>query len=78
MKTENPLSAGVLQPLAGLSTPTGYNGWEQITKHDPLGGFVNFEPAKVFHLTKSTSNEGKDLPRAEKQTSSLNLFNGRL
>ena len=48
MKTESPLSAAILQRLARLSTPTVYNGWEQITKHDRLGGFVNLEPTNDY------------------------------
>jgi len=44
MKKGNPLTEADLQRLARLSSPTVYNGWEQITKHDRLGGFVNREP----------------------------------
>ena len=43
MEKQHPLAEAELQRLARLSTPTVYNGWEQITKQDRLGGFVNRE-----------------------------------
>ncbi|MFP6855206.1 MAG: RraA family protein [Opitutales bacterium] len=43
-----PLNTADLQKLARLSTPTVYNGWEQITKQDRLGGFVNNETLTDF------------------------------
>ena len=43
MKEQHVLTEADLQRLARFSTPTVYNGWEQITKRDRLGGFVNRE-----------------------------------
>ncbi len=48
MKNGNSLGEADLQRLSRLSTPTVYNGWEHITKHDRLGGFVNREPTTDY------------------------------
>jgi 4-hydroxy-4-methyl-2-oxoglutarate aldolase len=42
------LSHGDLLALKRLNTPTIYNGWEQITGHDPAGDGFNLEEAHDF------------------------------
>lgn len=42
------LSKSELLKLRNLSTPTIYNGWEQITKHDVTKGLFNMEETKDF------------------------------
>jgi len=42
------LSHGDLLKLKRWSTPTIYNGWEQITKHDRTKGCFNLEPTHDF------------------------------
>ena len=47
MKT-NRLSHAELLQLKRWNTPTIYNGWEQITKHDAAADGFNLEPVKDF------------------------------
>jgi len=42
------LSHSDLLKLKRLSTPTVYNGWEQITRHDRTRGCFNLEPVHDF------------------------------
>jgi regulator of RNase E activity RraA len=42
------LSHAELLQLKRWNTPTIYNGWEQITKHNPAGDAFNLEPATDF------------------------------
>jgi regulator of RNase E activity RraA len=42
------LSHGDLLRLKRLNTPTLYNGWEQITRHDRTRGCFNLEPVHDF------------------------------
>ncbi|MBT5909134.1 MAG: RraA family protein, partial [Opitutae bacterium] len=42
------LSHAELLGLKRLNTPTIYNGWEQITKKERTGGFVNREEVSDF------------------------------
>jgi regulator of RNase E activity RraA len=55
MKRHNPrqepaprLSHGDLLQLKRWNTPTIYNGWEQITKHDPAADGFNLEEVRDF------------------------------
>ncbi len=43
-----PLSDGELHELKRWNTPTIYNGWEQITRHDAARDGFNFEPVHDF------------------------------
>lgn len=43
-----PLEHSALLQLKRLNTPTIYNGWEQITKHDIARGAFNLEPTRDF------------------------------
>jgi regulator of RNase E activity RraA len=45
---ERILPHGALLQLARWNTPTVYNGWEQITKHDRTRGFFNIEETRDF------------------------------
>src|SRR3954463_13733733 len=47
MKTPRLSHADLLQ-LKRWNTPTIYNGWEQITKHDASASGFNFEEARDF------------------------------
>jgi regulator of RNase E activity RraA len=42
------LSQAELLQLRRLTTPTVFNGWEQITRHDPAADGFNLEPAIDF------------------------------
>lgn len=44
----NILSHADLLQLKRWNTPTIYNGWEQITRHDRLGPFYNIEETRDF------------------------------
>lgn len=46
--TDRELSHAELLQLKRWNTPTIYNGWEQITEHDPAGRFVNLEETVDF------------------------------
>ncbi|HWP40637.1 MAG TPA: RraA family protein [Tepidisphaeraceae bacterium] len=43
-----PLSLGELLELGRWNTPTIYNGWERITRHDSVRDGFNLEPAHDF------------------------------
>ena len=43
-----PLSDGEIHELKRWNTPTIYNGWEQITRHDPGRDGVNLEPVRDY------------------------------
>ena len=43
-----PLPHGDLLQLKRWNTPTIYNGWEQITKHDQTKHAINFEETRDF------------------------------
>lgn len=42
------LSDGEIHELKRWNTPTIYNGWEQITRHDPGRDGVNLEPVRDY------------------------------
>ena len=42
------LSHAELLQLRRLTTPTVFNGWEQITRHDPAADGFNLEPVTDF------------------------------
>jgi 4-hydroxy-4-methyl-2-oxoglutarate aldolase len=42
------LSPAELLQLRRLTTPTVFNGWEQVTRHDPTADAFNIEPATDF------------------------------
>src|SRR5688572_18527464 len=47
--TDRPrLSHAELLRLQKLTTPTVFNGWEQITRHDPAADAFNLEPVTDF------------------------------
>lgn len=46
--TDRPLSHGELLQLKRWNTPTIYNGWEQITEHDPAADAFNLEETRDF------------------------------
>ena len=48
MKTSPPLSHGELLQLKRWNTPTIYNGWEQITKHNSGADAFNLEEVRDF------------------------------
>jgi hypothetical protein len=48
MRTSPPLSHGELLHLKRWNTPTIYNGWEQITKHDAAADAFNLEEVRDF------------------------------
>lgn len=48
MSTSSRLSHSELLQLKRWNTPTIYNGWEQITRHDPAHDGVNLEPTTDF------------------------------
>lgn len=49
MKTPvRPLSEGELHELKRWNTPTIYNGWEQITRHDIARDAFNLEPVRDY------------------------------
>lgn len=43
-----PLGHGELLQLKRWNTPTIYNGWEQITRHDAAGAYFNLEETRDF------------------------------
>lgn len=43
-----PLSDGEIHELKRWNTPTIYNGWEQITRHDPGRDGFNLEPVRDY------------------------------
>jgi 4-hydroxy-4-methyl-2-oxoglutarate aldolase len=43
-----PLSEGEINELKRWNTPTIYNGWEQITRHDPGRDGFNLEPVRDY------------------------------
>jgi 4-hydroxy-4-methyl-2-oxoglutarate aldolase len=47
-QTSPALSPGELLQLKRWNTPTIYNGWEQITKHDRTSHAINLEEARDF------------------------------
>jgi regulator of RNase E activity RraA len=47
-RAESRLSHGDLLRLKRWNTPTIYNGWEQITRHDPAGDGFNIEETRDF------------------------------
>jgi 4-hydroxy-4-methyl-2-oxoglutarate aldolase len=47
-KTSRPLTHGELLRLKRWNTPTIYNGWEQITRHDPAADAFNLEEVRDF------------------------------
>lgn len=47
-KPARPLSDGELHELTRWNTPTIYNGWEQITRHDAAHDAFNLEPVHDF------------------------------
>ena len=47
-KANGPLSHGDLLQLKRWNTPTIYNGWEQITKHDRTKHAINLEETRDF------------------------------
>jgi regulator of RNase E activity RraA len=50
MKTKSivPLSEGELHELKRWNTPTIYNGWEQVTRHNAARDAFNLEPTRDF------------------------------
>lgn len=47
--TDRPrLSQAELLQLRRLTTPTVFNGWEQVTRHDPAADAFNLEPVIAF------------------------------
>ena len=46
--TSRPLSLSDLLQLKRWNTPTIYNGWEQITKHNPGADAFNIEETRDF------------------------------
>jgi len=46
--TESKLSHSTLLKLKRWNTPSVYNGWEQITRHDRTQGFFNLEETRDF------------------------------
>jgi regulator of RNase E activity RraA len=43
-----PLNEGQLHELKRWNTPTVYNGWEQITRHNPARDAFNLEPTRDY------------------------------
>src|SRR4051812_36323425 len=48
MSEPSRLSPAELLQLRRLTTPTIFNGWEQITRHDPAADAFNLEPVMDF------------------------------